>query len=151
MTRLDKVTRVAEIAEKRTEAATHKLAERVRGVTSGEAQLVELNRFRNEYPNPAGVDVAIAELINRHRFLGRVDEAIAFQRSEVQRQQRLLLLEQQNYGRVRAKSRALDTAVQRIGKDESRRRERFEQSLLDERAQRIDSHWDAAANDGFDE
>ena len=44
MTRLEKFSRVAEIAEKRAEAATVKLAERVRGVTSGEAQLTERNR-----------------------------------------------------------------------------------------------------------
>ena len=93
MTRLEKFSRVAEIAEKRAEAATVKLAERVRGVTSGEAQLTELHRFRNEYasvPDGGDASLQIAELINRHRFLGRVDEAIAFQRAEIDRQQRLL-------------------------------------------------------------
>ena len=82
MTRLEKFSRVAEIAEKRAEVATVKLAERVRGVASGEAQLTELHRFRNEYASvPGGADASlqIAELINRHRFLGRVDEAIALQ------------------------------------------------------------------------
>jgi flagellar FliJ protein len=151
MTRLEKVTRVAEIAEQRAEVATQKLAERVRGVSSGEAQLAELNRFRNEYAYAGDPQVAIAELINRHRFLGRVDEAIAFQVSEVQRQQRQLAIEQQNYGRVRAKSRALDTAVRRIGAHEARRHERLEQSQIDERFQRPRMDWDVAANDGFDE
>ena len=149
MTRLETVTRVAEIAEQRAEAATHKLAERVRGVASGEAQLTELHRFRNEYAAPAGSDASlkIAELINRHRFLGRVDEAIAFQRAEVDRQQRLLAMEQVNCGRVRAKSRALDNAVRRIGDHETRKQDRFEQSQLDERAQRATSRWDAANDD----
>ncbi len=56
MTRLEKFSRVAEIAEKRAEVATVKLAERVRGVASGEAQLTELHRFRNEYASvPGGV------------------------------------------------------------------------------------------------
>jgi|KBSSwiStaDraftv2_1062776.scaffolds.fasta_scaffold07840_7 flagellar export protein FliJ len=156
MTRLEKVTRVAEIAEQRAEVATHKLAERVRGVASNEAQLVELNRFRSEYANKSGdgdaAVVAVAELMNRHRFLGRVDEAIAFQRAEVERQQRLLANEQVACGRVRAKSRALDNAVRRIGDVETRKRERFEQSQLDERAQRSSgSFWDLAANDAHED
>jgi flagellar protein FliJ len=154
MTRLQKVSRVAEIAEKRAEAATHKLAERVRGVASGEAQLTELHRFRNEYarvPSDSDASLAIAELVNRHRFLGRVDEAIAFQRAEVERQQRLLAQEQVVCGHVRAKARALDNAVRRIGDDETRKRERFEQSQLDERAQRVASRWDTAANDAHED
>ena len=154
MTRLEKVSRVAEIAEKRAEAATHKLAERVRGVASGEAQLTELHRFRNEYARVAGegdASLQIAELINRHRFLGRVDEAIAFQRAEIERQQRLLQQEQVACGRVRAKARALDNAVRRIGDDEERRRDRFEQSQLDERAQRGTSRWDIAANEAYED
>ena len=127
MTRLEKFSRVAEIAEKRAEAATVKLAERVRGVASSEAQLTK-----------------------PHRFLGRVDEAIAFQRAEIERQQRLLQQEQVACGRVRAKARALDNAVRRIGDDEARRRDRFEQSQLDERAQRVASRWDAA-NDAYED
>jgi len=153
MTRLEKVTRVAEIAEQRAQAATRKFAERVRGVASGEAQLSELHRFRNEYASAPDGDATleIAELINRHRFLGRVDEAIAFQRAEVERQQRLLAAEQVSMSRVRAKSLALDSAVRRIGNDETRKRERLEQSQLDERAQRVASRWDIAANDGFED
>ena len=154
MTRLEKVSRVAEIAEKRAEAATHKLAERVRGVASGEAQLTELHRFRSEYarvPDEGDASLRIAELINRHRFLGRVDEAIAFQRAEVERQQRLLAQEQVACGRVRAKARALDNAVRRIGTDETRKQDRYEQSQLDERAQRVAPRWDTAANDAYED
>ena len=152
MTRLEKMTRVAEIAETRAEAATQRLAERVKGVGSSEAQLSELHRFRNEYAAPVGADATlrVAELVNRHRFLGRVDEAIAFQRAEVERQQRLLSMEQVSYGRVRAKSRALDNAVRKIGDDEMRRHDRFEQSQLDERAQRVASPWDTAVVEGED-
>jgi len=153
MTRLEKFSRVAEIAEKRAEVATVKLAERVRGVASGEAQLTELHRFRNEYASVPGGDASlqIAELINRHRFLGRVDEAIAFQRAEVERQQKLLAQEQVACGRVRAKARALDNAVRRIGTDEARKQDRYEQSQLDERAQRVASRWDTAANDAHED
>jgi flagellar protein FliJ len=154
MTRLEKFSRVAEIAERRAEAATTKLAERVRGVASGEAQLTELHRFRSEYervPDGGDATLEIAELINRHRFLGRVDEAIAFQRAEVERQQRLLAQEQLVCGRVRAKARAIDNAVRRIGDDEARKRDRFEQSQLDERAQRSASRWDTAANDAYED
>jgi len=153
MTRLEKFSRVAEIAEKRAEVATVKLAERVRGVASGEAQLTELHRFRNEYASVPGGDASlqIAELINRHRFLGRVDEAIAFQRAEVERQQKLLAQEQVACGRVRAKARALDNAVRRIGTDEARKQDRYEQSQLDERAQRVASRWDTAANEAHED
>ena len=153
MTRLEKFSRVAEIAEKRAEVATVKLAERVRGVASGEAQLTELHRFRNEYASVPGGDASlqIAELINRHRFLGRVDEAIAFQRAEVERQQKLLAQEQVACGRVRAKARALDNAVRRIGTDEARKQDRYEQSQLDERAQRVASRWETAANDAHED
>jgi flagellar protein FliJ len=153
VTRLEKMTRVAEIAETRAEAATQRLAERVKGVGSSEAQLSELHRFRNEYASPAGGEATlrVAELINRHRFLGRVDEAIAFQRAEVERQQRLLAQEQLACGRVRAKARALDNAVRRIGDEETRKQDRYEQSQLDERAQRVASRWDVAANDGYED
>ena len=154
MTRLQKFSRVAEIAGKRAEVATVRLAERVRGVASGEAQLTELHRFRSEYASGSGggdASLQIAELINRHRFLGRVDEAIAFQRAEIERQQRLLAQEQAACGRVRAKARALDNAVRRIGDDEARKRDRFEQSQLDERAQRVVSRWDTAANDAHED
>jgi len=151
MTRLQKVTRVAQIAEQRAEAATLKLAERMRGVASGEAQLGELNRFRNDYATTAADGgIPIGELLNRHRFIGRVDEAIAFQLAEVQRQERLLVLEQHQCGRVRAKSRALDTFVRRVGADQARRDERFEQGQHDERFQRTTSRWDGS-DEGVDE
>jgi flagellar FliJ protein len=154
MTRLEKFSRVAEIAERRAEVATTKLADRVRGVASGEAQLTELHRFRSEYacvPDEGDASLRIAELVNRHRFLGRVDEAIAFQRAEVERQQRLLAQEQVACGRVRAKARAIDNVVRRIGNDEMRKQDRFEQSQLDERAQRSSTRWDLAANEAYED
>jgi flagellar export protein FliJ len=150
MTRLEKFTRIAQMAEQRADAATLKLAERIRGVASGEAQLGELHRFRSEYESTPADSSAleIAALINRHRFLGRVDEAIAFQQSEIARQQRLLTQEQQACGKARGKARALDSAVTRIGEAAERRSERYEQGQLDERAQRSERSWDAASNDG---
>jgi len=152
MTRLDKFTRVAEIAEQRADNATLKLAERINGVASGEAQLGELHRFRSEYVIDAAnaPALAIAALVNRHRFLGRVDEAIAFQQREVERQQRLLVQEQRHCGEARAKSRALDNTVARLSAAETRRSDRYEQSELDERSQYQRFAWSEPSGEGVD-
>ena len=79
----------ADQAKERQEKALLRLAEQQQKLAKAEQQLAELKRYREEYALDAG-DLTVTALLNRQRFVERIDQAIVQQTGEVERQRRLL-------------------------------------------------------------
>lgn len=136
MTRVERMNKLADLAGDRKDEATMKLAERLRHVDAEEAQLADLHRFREEYIGSDSVATNVAALVNRRRFLDRINEAITFQLQQIERQRRLLEEERKSFRKIQAHSRALGKVVQRLTDDQRQDEDRSEQGEADERALR---------------
>ena len=136
MTRVERMNKLADMAGDRTDEATMKLADRLRNVDAEEAQLADLHRFREEYIGSDSAATNVAALINRRRFLDRINEAITFQLGQIERQRRLLEEERKSFRKIQAHSHALGKVVQRLTDDQRQSEDRTEQGEADDRALR---------------
>lgn len=141
--RSQRLQRVTDVAEQRTDAAADVLAQRTRGLDAAQKQLRELQQFRREYalPAPGGAGVSVAELLNRQRFVARIDLAIAQQQREIEEWSRRLEDARAGWLASHHRSAALDTVTQRCLSAEQASDERAEQATLDERAQQRKQPW----------
>lgn len=141
--RSQRLQRVADIAGKRTDEAANVVAERLRGLHAARRQLEELQQFRRDYarqPSPDGAGVSVAELLNRQRFVARIDQAIAQQQAEIEQHARDLAQARAAWRASRNRSAALDTVTERYRSREQASEERAEQAAIDDRMQhRTDS------------
>jgi flagellar protein FliJ len=71
------------IARAREERQLHELSQRLRALAQHEMRLAELNRYLDEYQRPPARPLAPSLMRNRDDFIGRVREAIAAQRRNV--------------------------------------------------------------------
>lgn len=134
---------IAELAGGKAEAALHELAREQNSLVQGEAQLAELERFAREYQEAAAAaGLSIAELVNRQRFLQRIDEAIAYQQRAVARLRESLNSQRQVWVDARGKAKALDSVAQRLGERDAREGERQEQFEADEHARQARRPWE---------
>lgn len=136
MTRVERMNKVADMAGERKDEATLKLADRLRHVDAEESQLADLHRFREEYIGSDSAATNVAALVNRRRFLDRINEAITFQLAQIERQRRLLEEERKSFREIQAHSQALGKVVQRLTDDQRAHEDRAEQGESDERALR---------------
>lgn len=143
--RSQRLQRVTDVAEHRTEAAAGALAERVQGLGSARRQLKELQQFRQDYaraPTAAGTrGMSIAQLRNRQQFVARIDDAIDQQQHEVEQRARNLAQAQTAWINFRSRSAALDTVTRRWRGREQADDARIEQAAIDERMQRPRRPW----------
>lgn len=134
--RSQRMQRVANIAGKRTDDAANAMAERIRGLDAAKLQLQELQQFRREYTQPlVGSGTSVAELLNRQRFVARIDTAIAQQQREVEDRTQHLSRARAAWLESRSRSAALDTVTQRYRNHEQASEERAEQAAIDDRMQ----------------
>ncbi len=136
MTRVERMNKLADMAGERKDEATLKLADRLRHVDAEEAQLADLHRFREEYIGSDSAATNVAALVNRRRFLDRINEAITFQLVQIERQRRLLEEERESFCKIQAHSHALGKVVMRLTDDQRQSEDRTEQGEADERALR---------------
>lgn len=134
--RTDSMGKAAELAGERAGSAGRRLAEQQQLLASGEAQLKELECFRDEYAGTMHGGVDVRQLLNHRQFLQRINEAIEHQRSVVQRQREALEQERIRWLAARSRAKALDSVAQRFQDADRRADERSEQAQADERTQR---------------
>ncbi|HET7358795.1 MAG TPA: flagellar export protein FliJ [Rhodanobacteraceae bacterium] len=143
--RSERMQRVADVAGYHTEQAAQLVGRRRREVDAAETQLRELEQFRRDYAQglaTAGTSATCAaDLLNRQRFVARIDAAIAQQHAQVQEKQRQLAAARAGWIQSRGRSSALDTVTERYRSREQARAERAEQAAADERAQRPSRPW----------
>lgn len=129
----------ADLARERQEAAMQKLAEHQQRVAKAEQQLLELQRYREEYgENADGVSIAV--LLNRRRFVERIDQVIAQQTIEVARLNRQLDHARGQWRDAHAREQALGSVIERFREQERKSEERREQAEIDERMQHRRPH-----------
>ncbi len=137
--RSDRLQRVTDLAERRSDEAGRSVADLDRQLAAAQRQLSELQRFRREYEaTPDGRGVGVAALLNRQRFLHRIDQAIGQQKRDLEQIRRTLEQSRQAWFDTRNRHSALDGVTQRYRDEEQRADDRHEQNVIDERMQHRD-------------
>lgn len=140
--RSQRLQRVTDLAERRTDEAARTVGERRTELDQAQAQLGELERFRAEYARAGGgASVSVAELLNRQQFVQRIDQAIVQQRRDIERHQRRLAEAQSTWLQTRNRAAALDSVTRRYREQEQRAEDRMDQEAVDERMQHRKSGW----------
>jgi flagellar FliJ protein len=138
--RSQRLQRVTDIAERHTDEAANTMAERMRGLDAAKRQLLELQQFRRDYAQQPtschASGVSVSELLNRQRFVARIDQAIAQQQREIEECERRLAQARVAWLESHSRSAALDTVTQRYRSREQASEERAEQAAVDEHMQR---------------
>ncbi len=139
--RSDRMQRVAEIAGYHTDQAATVVAQCLHELEAARAQLCELEQFRHDYARRQDVATSAGDLLNRQRFVARIDAAIAQQRDEIEHKSQQLAAARAGWIESRSRSSALDTVTDRYRRREQAGAERAEQAVADERAQRPGHPW----------
>lgn len=134
--------RVTDLAGRRSDDAADALSRQDQRLREAEQQLSELHQFRREYENrPGGQDVNVSTLMNRQRFLHRIDQAIAQQVRDIERLRLRRQEARQHWLDQRSRHAALDGVTRRYRDEEQRSNDRTEQEVIDERMQHRRSGW----------
>lgn len=132
--RANRLQPAADLARERQEAAMQKLAEHQQRVAKAEQQLLELERYRDEYSDTSG-GVSVSALLNRRQFVERIDQVISQQVIEVARLNRQLGQVRGLWRDAHARERALGSVIDTYREQERKSEERREQAEVDERMQ----------------
>lgn len=122
-------------AKQRSEEALAQLATQQQQLARAEHQLLELQRYRQEYAQTGDGALTVSALLNRQKFVERIDQAIIQQTSEVARQGRLLEQVRGHWHQAHARESALGSVVEHHREEERRAADRHEQAEVDERMQ----------------
>lgn len=132
--RSDRLQPAVDQAQRRQKDALQRMADHQQKLSHAEQQLEELQRYRRDYSlNDGGLTVSA--LLNRQQFVDRIDQAIVQQAKLVERLQRQLEGARERWLQAHARENALDSAVERLRKQENQREQRLEQAEVDERMQ----------------
>ena len=124
-----------EQAKQRSEDALAQLALQQQQLAKAEHQLGELQRYRSEYATTGDGSSTVGALLNRQKFVERIDQAIAQQNSEIARLQRLLDQVRNRWQQAHARESALDSVIEHCLEEERQAADRHEQAEMDERMQ----------------
>ncbi len=125
---------VAEFAEGRVDEARLKCVEQQRLVTQEETRLSELCRFRDEYASGlnSGKEIDVLQLLNHRQFLQKLNEAIAFQSSQIQSFQTNLTQKTVHLRQAHSRAKALENVVKRLSIKDQNSKDRQEQAQMDD-------------------
>lgn len=124
-----------EQARQHSEDALAQLAAQQQLLAKSEQQLEELRRYRQEYAAAGESASTVGALLNRQKFVERIDQAIAQQTVEIARVQRQFEHVRSRWHQAHAREGALDSVIERYREQERVAEDRREQSDSDERAQ----------------
>lgn len=133
--RAERLEPAVEQARQRSEDALGRLAAQQQALAKAQQQLSELQRYRLEYAASGAAAESVAALLNRQKFIERIDQAIAQQEVEIQRQERQLVSMRDHWRQANARESALDTVIAKHREGERRAEDRREQADVDERMQ----------------
>lgn len=122
-------------ARQRSEDALAQLATQQQQLAKAEHQLDELQRYRLEYAASGDGMLTVSALLNRQKFVERIDQAIVQQTMEVARIQRQLEQVRGRWHQAHARESALDSVVEQCREEERKAEDRHEQAEVDERMQ----------------
>jgi flagellar FliJ protein len=134
-TRSTRLQPAVDQAQQREQDALQRFAEAQQRLAHIQQQLEDLGRYRQEYGIGSAGGLTVTALLNRQQFVERIDQAIAQQTREIERQQRLLESMRGQWLQAHARERALDSVVARYRTQEQQSEQRQEQAEIDERMQ----------------
>ncbi len=122
-------------ARQRSEDALAKMAIQQQQLAKAEHQLAELQRYRLEYATGSDGASTVGALLNRQKFVERIDQAIIQQRAETARLRWQFELARGCWHQAHARESALASVVERYRTQERDAEGRHEQAESDERMQ----------------
>lgn len=140
MTKSQRLKPVSEIAHANERDAARNMGQQQTVLQEHQNKLDELIKYRAEYVEKmvtaGSAGIGAGQMQDYTRFIRRLDEAIVFQKSQIERAVRQLEVKQREWQAMHTRSEALNKVVDRYRDAESREQDRREQNENDERAQR---------------
>jgi len=140
MTKSKRLKPISEIADARERDAARHMGEQQGVLDQHNNKLDELIKYRAEYAEKmvmaGGNGVSAGQMQDYSQFIRRLDEAIVFQRSQIELAVRQLEVKQREWRVMHTRSEALNKVVSRYQTAETRQEDKREQNESDERAQR---------------
>lgn len=140
VTKSKRLKPVSEIADARERDAARHMGAQQGILDQHENKLVELIKYRSEYSEKmvaaGGNGISAGQMQDYSSFIRRLDEAIVFQRSQIELAIRQLEIKQREWRVMHTRSEALNKVVSRYQTAEIREQDKREQNESDERAQR---------------
>ena len=133
--RAQKLQPAIDQARQYSEEALEQLAAQQQRLAKAEYQLEELRSYRQEYAAAGDGVMAVGALLNRQKFVERIDQAVAQQLVEISRLQRQLEQVRRRWHQAHARESALGSVIDRYREQERQAEDRREQSDSDERSQ----------------
>ncbi|MCK9985093.1 MAG: flagellar protein FliJ [Azoarcus sp.] len=125
-----------ELSQTRMDDAARRLGELIASEQEGTRKLELLQNYRDEYESrfheAARNGISPDEWRNFSAFIGRIDEAIAVQKANVERSRQMTVAGQNAWMAQRNKVKAFDTLQKRHDLGEARKEARLEQRQSDE-------------------
>lgn len=125
-----------ELSQTRMDEAARKLGELIASEQEGARKLQLLQDYRDEYEarfqEAARNGLRPEEWRNFTAFIGRIDDAIAVQKAQVERSKQMTMAGQDAWLLQRNKVKAFDTLQKRHDEGEAKKAARHEQRQLDE-------------------
>ena len=141
MTKSQRLKPVSEIAASHERDAAKHMGEQQRLLDAHRQKLEDLIQYRSEYSekmlSAGSSGIGAGQMQDYSMFIRRLEEAIAFQRGQIDLAQRQLEVKQREWRAMHTRSEALDRVVTRYQVNENRERDRREQRENDDRAQRV--------------
>lgn len=134
--RAERLKPAVDVAHQRSETAVAHLADHQQHLARAEQQLSTLKTYRRDYSlSPADGALTANQLINRHRFVEHLDQAIVKQSRQIEQQQTQTQQAQQQWRTAHARESALTQVVDRYQLEAQHTDERRQQNDIDERSQ----------------
>ena len=125
-----------DLTQNRMDEAARRLGELIASEQEGQRKLELLQNYRDEYSerfqDAARNGLSPEAWRNYSAFIGRIDEAIAVQKGQVDRSRQMTAAGQQDWMTQRNKVKAFDTLQKRHELGESKKAARIEQRQSDE-------------------
>jgi flagellar FliJ protein len=122
-------------AQRRQQDALQRFAAQQQQLAKVQQQMEDLLRFKAEYSLPQSGGLTVTALINRQKFVDKIDRAMVEQRQEIERQRRVTEMARGQWLQAHAREKALDSVVSQLQWQEAQAEQRREQAEVDERMQ----------------
>jgi len=140
MTKSKRLKPVSDIADAKERDAARHMGDQQGVLDKHQNKLAELIKYRGEYAEKmvmaGGGGISAGQMQDYSRFIRRLDEAIVFQRSQIELAIRQLEVKQREWQVMHTRSEALNKVVSRYQTEETRQEDKREQNESDERAMR---------------
>lgn len=135
MVKRDRILALQRLASHTEADNARRLAERLRSLDAEEHRLQQISGYLAEYTRSGGTaaaSVTIRSLRSGRSFLERLCAAVEEQQGTVEFQRRKVAEQTDQWQAARQRTRSLDKLSERLGEQDQERRDRREQSRLDE-------------------